>query len=190
MQTLTRSIRRFDAIAQTVRRWCSRTVGAVAGAVAATMARDSAAERDTTAESDEHSSIAGDETKIASELALGSDDGPWQESGEVVLQQVMRIRDSGGQESVYATLRAEFLAGQRYASLHVAFLPAFAELPTIAAEVIEGPSAAVKVVQAMHHGVELEVRLEESIDAAAFCTVEMAAYPVPADPDTTTDSTE
>ncbi len=173
MQTIARSIRFFDAVAQMIRRWCLRVGIPTTTSPLSTTAHSSAADRDTTNESVQYSSIADDETEVASEFQLGGDDG------EVVLQQIMRIRDATGRESVYATLRAEFEAGQRYVPLHVAFLPPFAELPTIAAEVIEGPSAVVKVVQAMHHGAHLEVRLEDAIEIAAYCTVEMAAYPAP-----------
>jgi hypothetical protein len=95
---------------------------------------------------------------------------------EIVLQQIMRIRDRAGRESIYATLRAEFLPGQQYGTLHVAFCPAFVELPAVEVELMEGPDADVRVVQVMHHGAQLEVRLSQPATRPAYCTVELAAY--------------
>jgi hypothetical protein len=94
-----------------------------------------------------------------------------------VLQQLTRIRDESGVESIFGTLRAEFAAGQRHATLHVGFCPPLAGAPAIEADPADGPDATVKVVQAFPHGARLEVRL--SVPASEACSVllEMTAAP-------------
>ena len=94
-----------------------------------------------------------------------------------VLQQLTRIRDEAGVETIFGTLRAEFAAGQRHATLHVGFCPPLAGAPTIEADPADGPDATVKVIQAFAHGARLEVRL--AAPAAEPCSVllEMTAAP-------------
>jgi hypothetical protein len=95
-----------------------------------------------------------------------------------VLQQLTRIRDEAGVETIFGTLRAEFAAGQRHATLHVGFCPPLAGAPTVEADPADGPDATVKIIQAFAHGARLEVRL--AAPAAEPCSVllEMTAAPV------------
>lgn len=86
-----------------------------------------------------------------------------------VLQQLTRIRDEAGVETIFGTLRAEFAAGQRHATLHVGFCPPLAGRPAIEADPADGPDATVKVVQSLAHGTRLEVRL--ATPAAEDCSV-------------------
>jgi hypothetical protein len=97
--------------------------------------------------------------------------------GPNVLQQLTRVRNQAGAESIFGTLRAEFAAGQRHATLHVGFCPPLAGMPAIEADPADGPDATVKVVQAFAHGARLEVRL--AVPAAEPCSVllEMTAAP-------------
>jgi hypothetical protein len=99
------------------------------------------------------------------------------ESDGDVLQTIVRSRDADGVESIRGTLRAEFAAGQRHATLFVGFCPPLARLPDIEVEVVDGPDATVKVVQALAHGVQLELRLAEPAEEACFATVEICATP-------------
>lgn len=96
--------------------------------------------------------------------------------GEVVLQQVMRVRDANGRESVYATLRGELEAGERRTTLFVGFCPPFATPPTVEAEVIEGPAGVAKVIQSLHNGAQIEVDLDEAPSEPLYVTVEAAAF--------------
>jgi hypothetical protein len=94
-----------------------------------------------------------------------------------ILQSIVRVRDSDGVESIRGTLRAEFAAGQRHATLFVGFCPPLARLPDVEVEVVDGPDAAVKVVQALAHGAQLELRLAEPAEEACSATVEICATP-------------
>jgi hypothetical protein len=88
------------------------------------------------------------------------------------LQEVVRVRGSEGVEAVRARVRAEIVAGQRQAALHVGFCPPLEGAPVVEASVASatapGADASgsggveVRVVQAFCHGVRLEVRLTEA----------------------------
>lgn len=95
-----------------------------------------------------------------------------------VVQQLYRVRDEQDQEVIYGTVRADFVADQRTAVVHVGFCPPLAYLPEIEAEALPGTTAKIKVVQAFAHGTRLDVRL--SAPAVADCQVwiDMAAQPI------------
>ena len=95
----------------------------------------------------------------------------------VVVQSLERVHDACGGESIRGTLRADFVAGQRHAALYVGFCPPLERLPDVEVEVVDGPDAAVKVVQALAHGVQLELRLAEPAEEACMATVEICATP-------------
>ncbi|MCC6491743.1 MAG: hypothetical protein IT424_01840 [Pirellulales bacterium] len=93
------------------------------------------------------------------------------------LQEVRRIRGQEGVEAIAAALRAEFVAGQRHAILHVGFCPPLASDPTLEVGATGGPTAEVRVLQAFTHGARLEVRLAEAARAACSVIVELTALP-------------
>ena len=93
------------------------------------------------------------------------------------LQQLFRVRDCDGYEVIYGTVRADFLPGQRHASVHVGFCPPLPSLPSVEAEASQWPEARVKVAQALPHGVRLDVRLSEPAEDACHVPIEMAASP-------------
>ena len=94
-----------------------------------------------------------------------------------VLQQLTRIRNDAGVESIFGTLRAEFAPGQRHATLHVGFCPPLAGTPAIEADPAEGPDATVKVMQAFAHGARLEVRLAALATEPCSVLLEITATP-------------
>jgi hypothetical protein len=94
-----------------------------------------------------------------------------------IVQRIVRVRDAEGVESVRGTLRADFLAGQRHATLYVGFCPPLARLPDLEAEVADGPDATLKVVQAFAHGARLDLRLSEPAEEACCVLVEFVAGP-------------
>ena len=101
---------------------------------------------------------------------------------EQVLQQLARIRTAEGNEAVRGTLVAEFAAGQREATLYVAFCPPFERLPDVDAHVADDSTATVRVVQRLHNGAQLDVRLPAPADNSLTVTVEFfAAEPDPID---------
>jgi hypothetical protein len=93
------------------------------------------------------------------------------------LQQLTRVRDAEGIESIHGTLHAEFAAGQRHVTLHVGFCPPLEGLPAIEVEVVDGPDATAKVVQAFAHGARFELRLAEPAEDACRVAIEFAASP-------------
>jgi hypothetical protein len=99
------------------------------------------------------------------------------ERDEIVLQELVRLRDAAGAESVRGTMLADFAPGQRHAVLHAGFCPPLERLPVVEAEAVDGPDAMVKVVQAFAHGARLEVRLAETCEEACTVTVELSAIP-------------
>ena len=108
-------------------------------------------------------------------LPGGEDPGPRDED-EVVLQHIVRMRDKEGREYIHATLRGEIAAGHRHATLYLGFCPPFPTLPQVEAEVIEGPPAITKVVQALHNGVQIDVELDEAVAKPVTVVVEAVAY--------------
>ena len=94
-----------------------------------------------------------------------------------VLQQLVRVREADGHEAIHGTLRADFVAGQRQATLHVGFCPPLERSPVVEAEAGEGPDAEVKVSQAFAHGARLEVRLATAALEDCSVVVEVSAKP-------------
>jgi hypothetical protein len=99
-----------------------------------------------------------------------------------IVQSVERVRDARGVESIRGMLRAEFAAGQRHATLYVGFCPPLERLPVVEVEVVDGTDASAKVVQALAHGVQLELRLAEPAEEACSAAVEICATPSPTVP--------
>lgn len=97
--------------------------------------------------------------------------------GELLLQQLFRVRDADGYEVVYGTVRADFLAGQRHATVHIGICPPLESAPQVEAEVCAWPDARVKVTQALPHGVRLDVRLSEPAEEPCLVPIDMAASP-------------
>jgi hypothetical protein len=102
--------------------------------------------------------------------AIGSD-----KRAEQVLQQLTRSRTSDGGDAIHGTLLAEFAPGERTTILHVAFCPPFEQLPSVKAEVVDGPACEVKVAQILHQGTRLEARLSRASTAAERVTIKILA---------------
>lgn len=90
-----------------------------------------------------------DREKVAAPLRLSGNE----------LQQITRSRSADGRETVYATLRAEFRAGQRTAAVYVGFCPPLTNVPEVTIESTDGIAAELKIVQAFPHGARIDVRL-------------------------------
>lgn len=92
-----------------------------------------------------------------------------------VLQQWTRSRLPDGSEQILATLRAELAAGQRTASIHLAFCPPLADLPELEFEQVDGPDARIQQGELFRHGARLDVRLAEPTATACSVVIELAA---------------
>ena len=97
------------------------------------------------------------------------------EHDQQLLQQIFRIRNAAGQETIYGTLRADFERGQRNASLYLGFCPPLAHPPRVEAEPVDGPAATLKVVQALAHGARVDLRLDRPASAECHVLVDLAA---------------
>jgi hypothetical protein len=93
----------------------------------------------------------------------------------VPLQRITRYRAADGTQAIHGTLLAEFTAGERTATLHVAFCPPFERLPTVEVETVDDSAADVKVAQLLHNGVQIDVRLPEPADENTSVTIELLA---------------
>lgn len=98
---------------------------------------------------------------------------PLEAQSEQVSQQTTRHLFEG-RDTLDGWLRADFAAGQRHATAHVAICPPMRRVPECFAEPGDGPSATVKVAQVLTHGVRLEVRLDQPATADASVLVEFS----------------
>ncbi len=83
---------------------------------------------------------------------------------EGVLQQLTRSRAADGSERLSGWLQASFLAGQRTASVHVAFCPPFAAVPELSVKQVAGPPARVKTAQLLPQGARLDLKLDSTAE--------------------------
>jgi hypothetical protein len=97
------------------------------------------------------------------------------DSPHLIVQQLFRIREENGQESIYGTVRADFAQGQRHATLHVGFCPPLGDAPQVEVEPCNFPEANVRVVQSLAHGVRLDIRLREPAEEACHVSIDLAA---------------
>jgi hypothetical protein len=88
-------------------------------------------------------------------------------------QQIIRLRDAAGREVVHATLRGDFVPGQRTATVYVGFCPPLAGRPEITVE--SESTAEFKVVQAFSHGARIDVRLESTAVEAMSMVLNVTA---------------
>jgi hypothetical protein len=100
------------------------------------------------------------ERKQSDQATLGVDDCP----PEQVIQRLTRSRDSAGVDHLSGWLRMPFAAGQRTASIHVAFCPPFGRVPELTVEQADGPTTRIKTAQLLPHGTRLDLKLSRSVD--------------------------
>jgi len=98
-----------------------------------------------------------------------------QRGQQFLIQDLKRYRSAEGHESVRGTLAAEFTAGQRTAILYAGFCPPFEFLPHVTAHVTSEAPASVKVAQALHNGLQLEVRLPRAAATRQVVAVVLTA---------------
>jgi hypothetical protein len=89
------------------------------------------------------------------------------------IQQIVRTRDASGAETVTATLRADFIEGQRTATLYVGFCPPLTDVPQITINPLDGAEA--KIVQAFSHGARIDVRLAQVAREATSLLISLIA---------------
>jgi hypothetical protein len=92
-----------------------------------------------------------------------------------VLQRVTRFLSDDGRASLYGELHAELAAGERDATLFVAFCPPFQRLPQVEAHLTDDIVADVTLTQVLHNGAQLDVRLPRPAAGATSIALELLA---------------
>jgi hypothetical protein len=90
---------------------------------------------------------------------------------EGVDQEIVRLIDAEMGTVIQGRLRVPFEAGQRTASVHVAFCPPLRKVPSVAVEVLSGPDGTAKVGVSLVQGARFDVRLEQPTSEATAVTV-------------------
>jgi hypothetical protein len=78
------------------------------------------------------------------------------------LTQQLNYRRSAGSLSIDGWARADFAAGQRAATLHTAFCPAFSRAPQVESEPLDGPDCEIHPTLTLPWGVRWEVKLNRT----------------------------
>jgi hypothetical protein len=94
---------------------------------------------------------------------------------EHVLQQLTRFRMADGKDAIRGTLAAEFVAGERQTTVYVGFCPPFELLPRVETNTNGDLEAEVKLIQVLHNGAQLDVRLSEPAEQAVAVSIEFFA---------------
>ena len=92
-----------------------------------------------------------------------------------VVQQITRVREPGGEESLHGVLRGTFSPGERTQNLHLAFCPPLVSRPEFSFEQVDGPPTTIKAAQVETFGARLEVRLDAAYAEPADVLVEFSA---------------
>ncbi len=77
-----------------------------------------------------------------------------------MVQQFTRRHTAEGDDLVEGWLRVRLEPGQRNTHAHIAFCPPLARVPQLEFEQADGPSARVKLGQALPYGARFEVKLD------------------------------
>ncbi|EAQ81830.1 hypothetical protein [Blastopirellula marina] len=91
-----------------------------------------------------------------------------------VSQQLTRAHEATT-EVVYGYLRADFAAGERHQTLHVAFCPPLAHIPEVEICQVDGPEVSVKTTLVEAHGARVELRRSGGLDEAVSVVLELHA---------------
>ena len=108
----------------------------------------------------------------ATTAALTLDEEPADAS---VWQRITRRATADGTQLLHGWLRADFDAGQRTTSAHLAFCPPFARAVKLEHRQLDGPASRVKVAELLPYGARLDIKLtrpaDQSVSVVIECTV-------------------
>ncbi len=93
-----------------------------------------------------------------------------------VTQQVVRLQEPDGTETISGWLRASFLPGQRTTRVHLAFCPPFASVPAVEVEQTDGPPARIKTVQLLPYGVRFDLKLSDDAEESLTVLLQFSAH--------------
>jgi hypothetical protein len=102
-----------------------------------------------------------------------------------VLQQLTRSQAADGGEQLSGWLRAPFAAGQRTATVHLAFCPQFAETPELTVEQLDGPEILRINKAVFSFGARLDLKLAAPAEEPLALLLQFSARSKPPAPPTT-----
>lgn len=94
---------------------------------------------------------------------------------ENVTQQLTRIEEPNGTERLQGWLRTAFAAGQRLASVHVAFCPPFSHGPDAHLKQLAGPEVRIKKVQVFPFGARFDLKLAAPAETPLEVLLQLSA---------------
>jgi hypothetical protein len=97
--------------------------------------------------------------------------------GPNVSLMLTRTVDAVGRDVVEGTVVARFAAGERFASVHLAFCPPFARTPTIAFHTLGDVAADVKAAQIVPYAARFDVKLRSAAAAPLEIPLTFVASP-------------
>ena len=100
-------------------------------------------------------------------------------SDEDITQQLVRSRSADGSEILSGWVRVSLAAGQRTASVHVAFCPPFARTPILTVDQIAGPPGRVKTIQLLPYGTRFDLKLPQSNEKPSSVLLQFSAQSKP-----------
>ena len=104
---------------------------------------------------------------------------PEEVSPDDVVQQLTRSHAADGSEVLAGWLRVAMAAGQRSASLHVAFCPPFSQTPRLAVEQLSGPPARIKTVRLFPYGTRFDLKLDQPSQGPSSLLLQFLARSTP-----------
>lgn len=110
-----------------------------------------------------------------SDLLAAENDAEIDPADEDFLQRISRTRTPEGAQVIHALMAADLPPGTRSTTLFVPFCPPWETLPEVDVSVGDGPPAEAKVVQVLHHGGQIEVRLDQPSTVGERVLVELIA---------------
>ena len=104
----------------------------------------------------------------------------WERLGHLVKspqtnQSWIRSRDEYG-ESISASQRTLFAAGQRFQTIHLAFIPELPGIPHVDATSLEGPSVEIMVGEVQRFGLRLELKLTQIYDEPVEVVIQVEVF--------------
>lgn len=119
--------------------------------------------------------IGASPSQSSTSLATGSIPVLEERPADEVTQTLTRSRAADGSEVLAGWLRVAMAAGQRSASMHLAFCPPFLRAPRVTVEQVGGPEARIKKVQELPYGARFDLKLAVQSKEAATVLLKFCA---------------
>jgi hypothetical protein len=118
-------------------------------------------------------------SSVATEIAPMANGAPasslFDITDKAATQKLVYRHNEANKLIVEGWLRADFVAEQRTAVVHIAFCPAFDETPVVEAELADGPLCEIRPTLVLPWGVRWEVKLESPATEPTTAAIEFVA---------------